>query len=143
MTVNGVVNAAFVAKLETVIRPQSQSCDADATARQRQTASRRPGLDRKLGQGTANALEAELGGPTGDPTRRGSRDNPVTAVPQVRRTAAPSISATARCARAMKGHDVRVLQGYLTLAGFPTAVDGDFGPATEAQRRSSSRAPTG
>lgn len=32
----------------------------------------------------------------------------------------------------MTGHDVRVLQGYLTLAGFSTAVDGDFGPATEA-----------
>ena len=31
----------------------------------------------------------------------------------------------------MKGHDVRVLQGYLTLAGFPTAVDGDFGPMTK------------
>jgi peptidoglycan hydrolase-like protein with peptidoglycan-binding domain len=30
----------------------------------------------------------------------------------------------------MRGHDVRVLQGYLTLAGFPTAVDGDFGPGT-------------
>ena len=32
----------------------------------------------------------------------------------------------------MHGHDVRVLQGYLTLAGFATAVDGDFGPGTEA-----------
>ena len=32
----------------------------------------------------------------------------------------------------MKGHDVRVLQGYLTLAGFPTAVDGDFGAGTKA-----------
>ncbi len=31
----------------------------------------------------------------------------------------------------MKGHDVRVLQGYLTLAGYPTAVDGDFGPVTQ------------
>jgi peptidoglycan hydrolase-like protein with peptidoglycan-binding domain len=31
----------------------------------------------------------------------------------------------------MKGHDVRVLQSYLTLAGFPTDVDGDFGPTTQ------------
>jgi peptidoglycan hydrolase-like protein with peptidoglycan-binding domain len=31
----------------------------------------------------------------------------------------------------MRGHDVRVLQGYLTLAGIPTAVDGDFGPLTK------------
>jgi peptidoglycan hydrolase-like protein with peptidoglycan-binding domain len=32
----------------------------------------------------------------------------------------------------MTGHDVRVLQAYLTLAGYPTSVDGDFGPATLA-----------
>jgi peptidoglycan hydrolase-like protein with peptidoglycan-binding domain len=31
----------------------------------------------------------------------------------------------------MSGHDVRVLQGYLTLAGFPTDVDGSFGAATK------------
>ena len=32
----------------------------------------------------------------------------------------------------MKGHDVRVLQGYLTLAGLPTTVDGAYGPSTKA-----------
>ncbi|MGH3260661.1 MAG: peptidoglycan-binding domain-containing protein, partial [Trebonia sp.] len=32
----------------------------------------------------------------------------------------------------MSGHDVRVLQGYLTLAGYPTAVDGSYGSATKA-----------
>jgi peptidoglycan hydrolase-like protein with peptidoglycan-binding domain len=31
----------------------------------------------------------------------------------------------------MHGHDVRVLQNYLTLAGFPTPVDGQFGPTTK------------
>jgi peptidoglycan hydrolase-like protein with peptidoglycan-binding domain len=31
----------------------------------------------------------------------------------------------------MRGHDVRVLQAYLTFAGFGTMVDGDFGPATQ------------
>ena len=29
------------------------------------------------------------------------------------------------------GHDVRVLQDFLTLAGFYTSIDGDFGPATK------------
>jgi peptidoglycan hydrolase-like protein with peptidoglycan-binding domain len=32
----------------------------------------------------------------------------------------------------MHGHDVRVLQGYLTVAGYPTSIDGDFGPGTKA-----------
>ena len=32
----------------------------------------------------------------------------------------------------MRGDDVSQLQGYLTLAGFPTAVDGQFGPVTKA-----------
>jgi peptidoglycan hydrolase-like protein with peptidoglycan-binding domain len=31
----------------------------------------------------------------------------------------------------MHGHDVRVLQGYLTLAGVPTVVDGQFGSGTK------------
>ena len=32
----------------------------------------------------------------------------------------------------MHGHDVRVLQGYLTLAGYPTPVDGSYGASTQA-----------
>ena len=31
----------------------------------------------------------------------------------------------------MLGHDVRVLQQYLGFSGFPTTIDGDFGPITE------------
>jgi peptidoglycan hydrolase-like protein with peptidoglycan-binding domain len=31
----------------------------------------------------------------------------------------------------MRGHDVRVLQAYLTVAGFGTVVDGSFGPQTK------------
>jgi peptidoglycan hydrolase-like protein with peptidoglycan-binding domain len=40
----------------------------------------------------------------------------------------------------MSGHDVRVLQSYLTIAGYPTTVDGDFGPATKASTVSFQRA---
>jgi peptidoglycan hydrolase-like protein with peptidoglycan-binding domain len=32
----------------------------------------------------------------------------------------------------LSGSDVTVLQGYLTLAGYPTSVDGEFGPQTAA-----------
>jgi peptidoglycan hydrolase-like protein with peptidoglycan-binding domain len=32
----------------------------------------------------------------------------------------------------LTGTDVTILQGYLTIAGFPTSVDGDFGPKTAA-----------
>jgi len=30
----------------------------------------------------------------------------------------------------LQGKDVTILQGYLTIAGYPTSVDGDFGPET-------------
>ena len=32
----------------------------------------------------------------------------------------------------LHGNDVTILQGYLTIAGYPTSVDGNFGPATAA-----------
>jgi peptidoglycan hydrolase-like protein with peptidoglycan-binding domain len=32
----------------------------------------------------------------------------------------------------LHGSDVTILQGYLTIAGFPTSVDGNFGPQTAA-----------
>ena len=32
----------------------------------------------------------------------------------------------------LRGNDVTILQGYLTIAGYPTSVDGQFGPATAA-----------
>jgi peptidoglycan hydrolase-like protein with peptidoglycan-binding domain len=34
-----------------------------------------------------------------------------------------------------RGHDVRVLQSWLTRLGFPTAVEGRFGPATRSSVR--------
>lgn len=39
----------------------------------------------------------------------------------------------------MVGGDIRTLQRDLTYAGFPTAVDGDFGPQTEVQVRAFER----
>jgi peptidoglycan hydrolase-like protein with peptidoglycan-binding domain len=34
--------------------------------------------------------------------------------------------------KGLQGADVSILQGYLTIAGFPTSVDGQFGPLTAA-----------
>jgi peptidoglycan hydrolase-like protein with peptidoglycan-binding domain len=34
--------------------------------------------------------------------------------------------------KGLHGADVTILQGYLTIAGFPTSVDGSFGPQTAA-----------
>ena len=42
--------------------------------------------------------------------------------------------------RGMHGNDVSLLQGDLTLAGFPTSADGQFGPLTEANVESFQRA---
>jgi peptidoglycan hydrolase-like protein with peptidoglycan-binding domain len=47
----------------------------------------------------------------------------------------------------MTGHDVRVLQDFLTRGGFPTTIDGQFGPATKrnvvAFQRAQSMTPDG
>ena len=40
----------------------------------------------------------------------------------------------------MSGHDVRVLQDFLTRAGFPTAIDGQFGPETKSNVQAFQRA---
>lgn len=50
--------------------------------------------------------------------------------------AAPALAASEHLGQrvlreGMAGHDVRVLQQYLGFSGFPTTIDGDFGPITE------------
>jgi peptidoglycan hydrolase-like protein with peptidoglycan-binding domain len=40
----------------------------------------------------------------------------------------------------MTGHDVRVLQDFLTRAGYPTTIDGQFGPGTKSNVQAFQRA---
>ncbi len=104
LPVNGIVTQQFIRQLGTAL------------------AARTPLVMPAEGNGAA-ALTVRPQTTRTDPT-----DNPVTVEPN-----GSSQHLGDRTLReGMKGHDVRVLQGYLTLAGFDTTVDGDFGPATEA-----------
>jgi peptidoglycan hydrolase-like protein with peptidoglycan-binding domain len=119
MAVNGVVNTTFVRKLQLVI---TGATNADST----------PGSGgTSLGQGgpAGGKRHAKQAATADDPTSVIS-NNPVLAPVTQDGGSAHLGERTLRLG--MKGHDVRVLQGYLTLAGFPTAVDGDFGPGTKA-----------
>ena len=118
LPVNGMVNAAFVRRLELVITGPS---NADSTPGSGGTA---------LGQGgpAGGKKKSKQAAAADDPTSVIS-SNPVLA-PVVQDGGSQHLGErTLR--QGMHGHDVRVLQGYLTLAGFPTAVDGDFGAGTK------------
>jgi peptidoglycan hydrolase-like protein with peptidoglycan-binding domain len=119
MAVNGVVDSAFVRKLQLVITGAS---NADATPGSGGTA---------LGQGgpAGGKRHAKQAASADDPTSVIS-NNPVL-VPVAQDGGSQHLGERT-LQQGMKGHDVRVLQGYLTLAGYPATVDGDFGPTTKA-----------
>jgi peptidoglycan hydrolase-like protein with peptidoglycan-binding domain len=119
LAVNGVVTSAFVRKLQLVIAGAS---NADSTPGSGGTA---------LGQGgpAGGKTHSKQAASADDPTSVLS-SNPVLA--PVTQDGGSQHLGERTLHQGMHGHDVRVLQGYLTLAGFPTAVDGDFGPGTKA-----------
>jgi peptidoglycan hydrolase-like protein with peptidoglycan-binding domain len=119
MAVDGVVNASFVRKLQLAI---AGATNADSTPGSGGTA---------LGQGgpAGGKRHAKQAATADDPTSVIS-NNPVLA--PVTQDGGSQHLGERTLHQGMKGHDVRVLQGYLTLAGFPTGVDGDFGPGTKA-----------
>jgi peptidoglycan hydrolase-like protein with peptidoglycan-binding domain len=119
LAVNGLVSRAFVRKLQLVITGAS---NADSTPGSGGTA---------LGQGgpAGGKTHSKQAAAADDPTSVIS-NNPVLA-PVVQDGGSEHLGERT-LHQGMKGHDVRVLQGYLTLAGFATEVDGDFGPTTKA-----------
>ena len=119
MAVNGFVNGSFVRKLQLVITGAS---NADSAPGSGGTA---------LGQGgpAGGKRHSKQAAAADDPTSVLS-SNPVLA--PVTQDGGSQHLGERTLHQGMKGHDVRVLQGYLTIAGFPTAVDGDFGPGTKA-----------
>ncbi len=68
-------------------------------------------------------------GVTNDPTTL-LKSNPVLA--PVRRDGSSEHLGNRVLRPGMHGHDVRVLQAYLTVDGYATTVDGDFGPSTKS-----------
>lgn len=124
MQVNGVVNATFVKQLQLVVASGTGATHA------------------ALGSGGSG-----LGGvtPTANQRRRhrrarnhlrASSADPTSALAQVTAPVVQDGGSKHLGERVlhpgMHGHDVRVLQGYLTLAGYPTAVDGSYGSSTKA-----------
>lgn len=121
LAVNGVVSRSVVRRLQLVIAGAS---NADTTP-----ASGSGGT--ALGQGgpAGGKHHSRQAASADDPTSVIS-SNPVLA--PVTQDGGSQHLGERTLRQGMHGHDVRVLQGYLTLAGFPTAVDGDFGPGTKA-----------
>jgi peptidoglycan hydrolase-like protein with peptidoglycan-binding domain len=118
MSVNGVVNGAVVHKLQLVI---SGASNADSGPGSGGTA---------LGQGgpAGGKTRSKQAAAADDPTSV-ITNNPVLA--PVTQDGGSQHLGERTLRQGMHGHDVRVLQAYLTLAGFPTAVDGAFGPGTK------------
>jgi peptidoglycan hydrolase-like protein with peptidoglycan-binding domain len=119
LAVNGVVTAAVVRRLQLVI---TGATNADSTPSSGGTS---------MGQGgpAGGKRKSKQAAAANDPTSVIS-NNPILA-PVVQDGGSQHLGERT-LKQGMRGHDVRVLQAYLTLAGFPTAVDGDFGAGTKA-----------
>jgi peptidoglycan hydrolase-like protein with peptidoglycan-binding domain len=117
LTVNGIAGAGVVSRLQLVISSGAAAAGSGGT-----------GIGSSSAKSKTNSNQNSSTGTTADPTSV-LTDNPVLA-PVVQDNGSEHLGERT-LKPGMKGHDVRVLQGYLTLAGFPTDVDGEFGSTTE------------
>jgi peptidoglycan hydrolase-like protein with peptidoglycan-binding domain len=117
MRVNGHVDAAFLHQLALVIATGAGQVGAATVG------SGGAGLG-----GRSRKKKVVIRAPTGaDPT---AATDPITA-PVVQDGGSQHLGERT-LKLGMKGHDVRVLQSYLSLAGYDTTVDGSFGASTKA-----------
>jgi peptidoglycan hydrolase-like protein with peptidoglycan-binding domain len=128
LAVNGIVSSPFVRELKLVLASGAGATNAAAVSGGSGLGAGAPAKSKTKVKRVKKA-KTVIKSSTADPTSVLS-DNPVLA-PVVQDGG--SLHLGERLLKpGMKGHDVRVLQGYLTLTGFPTDVDGSFGPTTEA-----------
>ena len=113
LSVDGVANADLARELEKVVKLDKAGSDA--------------GLSGGTGIAVKTAPTSKKATTAADPTTALSSD-PVMA--PVARNGRSAHLGNRTLHLGMTGHDVRVLQDYLTLAGYPTQVDGQYGPAT-------------
>jgi peptidoglycan hydrolase-like protein with peptidoglycan-binding domain len=134
LPVTGIVTAATVHQLLAVDALDAQTTDASpgsgGIAITTGHTTLKVTVKTKSASSTKKAASA-----TADPT---SVTDPVTA--PVKQDGGSRHLGERILRQGMRGHDVRVLQSYLTIAGYPTSVDGDFGPQTKASAVSFQRA---
>ena len=113
LSVDGVVDAGLVKELVKVVQLDKAGSDA--------------GISGGTGIAVKTAPTSRKATTAADPTSALSSD-PVLA--PVARNGQSAHLGNRTLHLGMTGHDVRVLQDYLTLAGYPTQIDGQYGPAT-------------
>jgi peptidoglycan hydrolase-like protein with peptidoglycan-binding domain len=121
LPVDGVASTSFDTKLTRVRKLDLAGVDTG-------TGTGGGGLGNKPASPTTTGNPVTTTTTTGDPTTTiGNPSAPVT------RDGGSKDLGERLLHKGMRGHDVKELQSYLTLAGFPTGVDGQFGPATRHQ----------
>jgi peptidoglycan hydrolase-like protein with peptidoglycan-binding domain len=128
LKVNGIVNRGFVRELRLVLASGSSASNAASGSGGAGTGG--AGMGGGSSATRKQATKSKKPSPaTASPNNATVTDSPASPVTQDggsqhlgERTLDPG----------MHGHDVRVLQGYLTIVGYPTDVDGAYGPTTKA-----------
>jgi peptidoglycan hydrolase-like protein with peptidoglycan-binding domain len=128
---NGDVDAKFVEKLDSLVSARP-GASGGAGFEKTQPATKAKSVKPAAKKGSTKSA-AHKGGPTGGSGTTGSTGSTAstTSIPKVPHNGQSTHLGNRVLREGDQGHDVRVLQDYLSLAGYPTQIDGDFSSATE------------